>query len=108
MPFSRGFFLNRRIRHSGRLGARGLHALDLAVHHAIDIEAGPLVVLAAVQDPGAAGNKQDDAKCDDGVVHVIGGDGNARWENEENGREDGPGDANLHTRGLAEVSPNTD
>lgn len=70
-----------------------VHAIS-AVKHALELHDGALVVLAAIKDPGSAGNEQNDAKGNDSVVHVGRCDGNHRREYKQDSGKDGPADSN--------------
>lgn len=71
-----------------------VHAINSAVKHALDLHVGALVVLAAIKDPGSAGNEKNDAKGNNGVVHVGRCDWDHWREYKQDSGEDSPADSN--------------
>lgn len=69
-------------------------SLDNALAHGL-IHEGTLIVLSAVNQPLHGGNDEDDAEWNDGVVHVGSVDGCLGREDEEDGGQESPGNADL-------------
>lgn len=55
-------------------------------------------MLASIEDPRRTCDGEHDAKRDDAVIHVVGCGGQSRGEDEEDGGDNGPEDADLRRR----------
>ena len=83
-----------------RLTRFDFEAFDCTVHEGGHVDLGTFVVLASVEDPGQAGDDEDDGEGHDAVVHIVAGYGEFGWEDEENGCEDCPEHSHLEMLGL--------